>query len=180
MDLFLCVLSQGGSKFDPLSLSAGGNALWTLVIFAVSIPLIWKVVMGPVTRALARRDETLVQSIAAAEKAGADAERARSQVEQRLVEAQAQASALLSQARERGEVREREIVEAAKKESVSLVEAARTAIRAEQDKAISSIRSEVVELSLAAASKVLERKVDADDDRRFVTELVSRREATRN
>ena len=61
-----------------------------------------------------------------------------------------------------------------------MVDAAKKAIRAEQDKAISSIRNEVVDLTLHAAEKVLERNVGGDDDRRMVAELVSESDTPRN
>lgn len=177
---FILLISEGGGGFNPLDLAAGGNVLWTLLIFVVSVPLIWKVVMGPVTRALEERDDHASRAIAAAERASSEAEQARAEVEIKLGEAQAEAAKLLAEARQRAEVREHEIVDAAKQEAAGMVEAARKAIRAEQDKAIATIRKEVVELSLHAAGRVLERQVDTDDDRRLVTELVASREVSKN
>jgi len=176
----VALVSEGGGGFNPLDLAAGGNLLWTLLIFVVSVPLIRKVVMGPVTRALEERDDHAARAIAAAEKASSDAEQARAEVEIKLGEAQAEAAKLLTEARQRAEVREHEIVEAAKQEAAGMVDTARKAIRAEQDKAIATIRKEVVDLSLHAATRVLERGVDGEDDRRLVTELVSSREASTN
>jgi len=77
------------------------------------------------------------------------------------------------QARARGETREREILDTAKKEGQALLERARTEIRAEQDRAIATIRKQVVDLSLQAAGQVLRRKVDAADDRRLAEELLA-------
>ena len=42
----------------------------------------------------------------------------------------------------------------------------------DHDEALAAIRAEVVELSLGAATKVLGRNVNSDDDRRLVQELV--------
>jgi len=169
-----------GGGFNPVDLAAGGNLFWTLLIFALAIPVIWKVVMGPVTRALEERDDHVARAIDKAEKASSDAEKARAEVEVALGEAQTEAAKLMAEARERAEVREHEIVDAAKAESAGMVESARKAIRAEQDKAISTIRNEVVDLALDAAGKVLEREVKSEDDRRLVTELVSSRETSPN
>ena len=180
MLLYLSTLAEGGGSFDPFDFAAGGNLLWTWVIFLAALPFIWKVVMGPVTNALERRDEYAAQAIAAAEKASAEAEKARADVEVALGEAQAEAAKLLAEARQRAEAREQEIVAAAKQEAAGMVETARSAITAEQDKAISAIRNEVVELSLNAAGKVLERSVSSEDDRRLVTELVAGQEASAN
>ena len=179
MLLFLTT-AEGGGGFNPFDMAAGGNLLWTWVIFLGALPFIWKIVMGPVSKALEQRDEYAAHAIAAAEKASAEAERARADVEVALGEARAEAAKLLAEARQRAEAREQEIVAAAKQEAAGMVEAARSAIHAEQDKAISAIRNEVVELSLHAASKVLERNVGGEDDRRLVSELVSSQETSAN
>lgn len=171
MLLFLSMSSEGGG-FNPLDMALGGNVLWTWVIFLVALPFIWRIVMGPVTNALEERDQHAARAIAAAEKASAEAEKARADVEIALGQAQAEAVKLMGEARQRAEVREHEIVDAAKQEAAGMVESARKAIRAEQDKAISAIRAEVVDLAMNAAGQVLERNVDHEDDRRLVSELV--------
>ena len=180
MLLFVTMAAEGGGGFDPLDLAGFGNFFWTLLIFLVALPFIWKVVMGPVTAALEERDDHAARAIAAAETAQAEAEKARADVEVALGEAQAEAAKLLGEARKRAEVREHEIVESAKQEASGMVESARKAIRAEQDKAISTIRNEVVDLTMGAASQVLGRTVDGEDDRRFVSDLVSGQEASSN
>ena len=179
MLLFLSFSSEGGG-FDPLDMTGGGNLFWTWLIFLASVPLMWKLVLGPITNALEERDAAAARAIGAAEKASAEAEKARADVEVALGEAQAGAAKLLSEARERAEVREHEIVQAAKQEATQMVENAKKTIRAEQDKALSAIRNEVVDLTFSAASKVLERNVGGDDDRRMVTELIGGQEASKN
>lgn len=177
--VFTAVSEGGEGKFNPIDFAAGGNLFWTLAVFVVAVPLIWTVVMGPVTRALEERDEKTERAIAAAEKASKEAEQARAKLEVALGEAQAAAAKLMAEARGRAEARGHEIVEAAKSEATQLVDGARKAIRAEQAKAISAIRNEVVELSLRAATKVLDRNVGSEDDRRFVAQVVGGREVVR-
>ena len=53
-----------------------------------------------------------------------------------------------------------------------MIESARSTIEAEKEKALTAIRGEVVNLSLAAASKVIGRNVGGEDDRRLVEEMV--------
>jgi F-type H+-transporting ATPase subunit b len=172
--LTLAPLSGGeGGGFNPIDLATGGNLFWTLVIFLAAVPFMWIVVMGPVTKALAERDEKTEQAVAAAQKASQDSQAALAALEKSLSEAQASAAKLVAEARTRAETRGQEILEAAKVEATQLVEGARRAIRAEQDKAIGAIRNEVVNLSLRAASKVLERNVGGEDDRRFVEKIVT-------
>jgi F-type H+-transporting ATPase subunit b len=79
---------------------------------------------------------------------------------------------LLSEARARAEEVEKSLKDQAAREAAALLERAKAEIKAEQDKALSAIRAEVVEVSLNAASQVIARRIDASDDRRLVDELV--------
>lgn len=165
-------VSEGGG-FNPLDLAAGGNFLWTWIIFLLALPVIWKVVMGPITRALEERDDRVQHAIGAAERASQEAERARAEVEVRLGEAQTSAARLLSEARERAEEREHEILESARREAESLLQRAHSEIGVAREQALAAIRDEVVEISLQAAGKVLQRRVDSEDDRRLVREYMA-------
>jgi F-type H+-transporting ATPase subunit b len=171
--------NHGGGGFNPLDLAQGGGLFWTVVIFLISLPFIWKMVMGPITRGMEARDEAASAAIKAAEDAKSGAEKARAEVEAQLAAARAQAGTIVDEARARGEAREREILDTAKKESQALVERARIEIRAEQDKAIGTIRKQVVDLSIQAAGQVLKRKADSSDDRKLAEELVANAGPTR-
>lgn len=166
-------IAAGGGGFNPLDIAAGGALFWTLVIFLLSLPFMWKLVFGPITAALAERDGQATAAIRAAEKAGEEAEEARAAIDVQLGEAKAEAQKMLTAAKDRAEVRERDIVETARKEADSMLNSARSAIQSEREKALSTIREEVVNLSLGAATKVLGRNVSSDDDRRMASELVS-------
>lgn len=167
----LALASEGG--FNPLDLSGIGGYFWTLIIFALAAVPMWKMVFGPVTSAMLERDEKAKAAILIAEQAGRDAESAKAAAEVAAGEAQAEATKLLSAARERAETRERDIIDNAKREADAMIESARKSIQVEQDKAIMAIRNEVVDLSLNAASKVLGRNVGSEDDRKLVAELVA-------
>ncbi|MFT7671223.1 MAG: F-type H+-transporting ATPase subunit b [Planctomycetota bacterium] len=171
-NLFFLAIS-GDTKFDPMDLNGLGGTMWTWIIFFACLPFIWKFVMGPITTALAERDEQAFAAIESAEKANQEALKVRAEVEVKLGEAQAGAAKLLSEARERAEKREHEIVELAKKEADTLRERAKADIGTAKDQAMAAIREEVVEISLMAAGEVIKRRVDAEDDRRLVSELVA-------
>ena len=49
-------LASDGGGFNPLDPSFGGATFWTWVIFLVSLPVMWKFVFGPITKALEARD----------------------------------------------------------------------------------------------------------------------------
>ena len=171
LNILVVALSEGGG-YDPLDPGGLGGTLWTWIIFLLALPFIWIVVMAPIVRALLSRDEQALTAIESAERASQDAEKARAEVEIKLGEAQASAAQLLAEARERAEKREHEMIDLAKKEADGLRERARADIDTAKDQALAAIRDQVVELSLSAAGQVLGRRVDSEDDRRLVTELV--------
>ena len=165
------ILPESGG-FNPLELTGLGNALWTWVIFLLTLPFAWKVILGPVTRALEDRDGRVTEAIQSARQASEDAEKARAEVEIKLGEAQAGAAKLMAEARERGEAREREILDSARAEAETMRERAHGEIETAKEQALAAIRDEVVDLSLAAAGQVLQRRVDSEDDRRMVGEMM--------
>lgn len=167
------LLAAEGGGFNPLALEGAGGTFWTLVIFAIALLPIWKLVMGPVTRALEARDEAAAAGLAAAQKASDEARHARAAVESKLREAQVEAAKLLDAARGRAEVVERDLKDAAAREAQAILTRAKAEIQAEQAKAMGAIRAQVVEVTLNAASQVLKRRVDSADDRRLVEELVA-------
>jgi F-type H+-transporting ATPase subunit b len=173
MNLTLAIAAAEGGGFNPLDPAGLGGLLWTLIIFLIALPFMWKIVMGPITTALAERDDRAARAITAAEKAGQDAEKVRAEMELKLGDAKADAAKLMSEARERGETREREILEQAKADAEAMVERAKHDINTAKEQALSAIREEVVEISLSAAGQVLRRTVDSEDDRRLVSDLVA-------
>ena len=99
-------LASGG--YDPLAPDTFGQALWTLIIFGLSVPFIWKIVLGPIVMALEERDGHAKEAILAAETAKEEAERVRAEVEVSLGEARAESAREMAEARERApEVAER-------------------------------------------------------------------------
>jgi F-type H+-transporting ATPase subunit b len=172
LPLVLGLAAEG--KFNVFDQNGAGNLIWTLLIFGISLPLMWKFVFGPISAALFERDERASEAIEAAKRAEETAERLRGEMEVARGEAQREAAKLLTDARSRAVVRERDIVENAKQEAGAMIEGARRQIQTEQAKAIAAIRAEVVDLSLNAASQVLGRAVRSEDDQRLARELVTK------
>jgi F-type H+-transporting ATPase subunit b len=58
-------------------------------------------------------------------------------------------------------------------EQQQLLERARREIGSERDRAIAELRAEAVELSLAAASKLIGERLDSDTDRKLVQQYLA-------
>ena len=172
--------AEGGEGgFNPLSLTAAANAFWTIVIFAASLPVMWKIVWSPMAKALEHRDEQADQAVKAAEAARAGAEQARADVEKKLAMAQTESARIITEARAIGEAQGREALAAAQAQAKQTLENAKSEIANEKTRALAEIRETVVDLSLDAASRVVGRSFQDDDQRRFVRDFVSGAKAPR-
>ena len=165
--------AEGGGGFNPLDPSMGGATFWTWVIFLVSLPVMWKFVFGPITRALEARDRKAEDAIGKAQEARTAAEKARVDTMAQLEQARAETGRLVAEARERAERQARELIESARAEAARSLEKARTEIQAEKTRALAEIRDEVVELSISAAGKILKRDVNDDAHKGFVKDMLA-------
>ena len=164
---------HGGGGFNPLDPHQWGTAFWTWVIFFAALPFMIKFVFGPIARALDALDRKVQEDAQAAARAREEAEKARDEIRRELQEIRAKQEAMLAEARAKAEAQARELQEKAKAEAERLLERSRAAIEQEKRKALSEIRAEVVELTIKAAGKVLERDVDDQVHRTFVEGLLA-------
>ena len=153
-------------SFDP------GLFLWTIVTFFIVLAILkWKA-WGPLINALDKREEDIREALASAEKARQDAEKASSEYEDMMRKAQAEAQQIVSEGKAAGERVKNDIQSAANDKADEIIEKAKAQIDAERRKAIQEIKSSVVNLSMDAAAKVIERNLDSDDNRKLVDQAL--------
>ena len=90
-----------------------------------------------------------------------------------FAEAKTQAHALLVEARTTAEKERALAMEKTLQGQQQLLERARRDIAAERDRAIAELRQEAVELSLAAASKLIGERLNSETDRKLVQEYLT-------
>ncbi|MBI3817586.1 MAG: F0F1 ATP synthase subunit B [Planctomycetes bacterium] len=176
--LSIVTAAEGGEEgFNLIRLSDASNAIWTIIIFGLALPVMWKMVWKPMADHLEQRDHKAEEAAHAAEKAKEGAQKSEAEVKRKLDEAQKESARIINESRAAGEVQGREIVATAQKQSQQLLERAKADIEAEKTKALSEIRETVVEISIDAASRVVGRAVADDDQRRFVRDFVASQSA---
>lgn len=149
--------------------SAETSYIWTLLIFAVSLPLMWKVVFGPITKAMESRELKSREAAQAAEAARAETERMQQQVQADLQQARQEAATQVAEARARAEAREKEILAAAQEQAERDRRRAQEEIQQALQSARETLRAEAVALGVNVAERVLERQFTPEDQQRLVT-----------
>ena len=153
-------------SFDP------GLFMWTIVTFLIVLFILkWKA-WGPLMSVLDKRAEDIKKALSAADRAKKDAEMASREYEKLVQKAHAEAQQIIANSKAAGEKVKNEVESAAKEKAEEMIGKARELIEAESQKAIQEIKSSVVELSIEAAEKILEKNLDSEDNRNLVKQTL--------
>jgi F-type H+-transporting ATPase subunit b len=134
-----------------------GQVVW----FALFILFVMKLVWPYFERIIAERQKTVAEGLAAAERGRQDLERASQRTTDMLREARQQAQEILAQAERRGAQIVEEAKVAATEEGSRLIAGAKAEIEQEVSRARETLRTQVAQLAVAGAEKILRREVDA-------------------
>jgi F-type H+-transporting ATPase subunit b len=149
-----------------------GLMIWTLLLFGISMVVLWKLAFPRISEALERRQHAIEDSIDAAERIRSEADHVLDEYRERLREARGQAEEIIDRARKAAEVHERDAQAEAKSTREQLMEQTRRDIEAETRRAIQEIRSEVADLTVMATEKVTRKTLTEEDQRRLVEEAL--------
>jgi F-type H+-transporting ATPase subunit b len=150
-----------------------GLMIWTLLLFVISMYILYKVAFPRITAALDSRQKAIEESIDHAEQIRHQADEILAEYRERLKEARGQAEQIIERARKAGEVHERDSEAEAKARREQLMEQTRREIELETRRAIEDIRREVADLTVAATEKVTRKVLTEQDQQRLVQEALS-------
>jgi F-type H+-transporting ATPase subunit b len=156
----------------PLSVE-GGLMLWTVFIFLLLLAILKKFAWPAILGAVEAREQALERQLAEAARDRELAAALLAEHQKLIAEAKTQAHAVIVEARTVAEKERALAIEKTKQEQEELLARARREIGAERDRAVAELRREAVDLSLAAASKLIEKRLDTETDRKLVQEFLS-------
>ena len=174
MPALLPLVQEG--EFTPFSINTG-LIFWTIVVFGVLLALLWRFGWPAILKAVEERERRIRQQLEEAERARAEAARLLEEHKRTTAAAHAEAQELIAQARSVAEKERAALLAQAREQYEQLLERARKEIESEKEKAILELRREAVDLSIAAASKLIEANLDSDANRRLVMEYLKSLEA---
>lgn len=149
-----------------------GLFVFTFLVFAIVALLLRKFAWGPITTALENRQQTIDESIKRAENALAEARQISADNEKARRDAEADAQRVLREAREAADALRTEEVEKTRQQIREMQEAARHEIDREKQGALDELRTEVADLAIKAAEKLLAENLDAEKNRKLVESFI--------
>lgn len=173
----MLIAAEEGGPASPFEVNFG-LFFWTWLVFIVLFLLLKRFAWPAIVKATEQRERAIAKQLEEAETHNSEAAAHLAEQQKLLGEARSQAQQLLSDAKHATD-RERSVaLEKTKQEQEALLERAKRDIAGEREKAIRALRQEAVDLSLAAASKLIEQRLDSDGDRKLVLSYLGSLEET--
>ena len=166
----------GEEAFTPFSINTG-LIFWTIVVFGILLVLLWKLGLPALLKSVEERERRIQQQLEEAERARAEAVRLLEEHKRTMAGARAEAQEIVARAKSVAEKERETLLAKAREQYEQLLARARKEIESEKEKAILELRREAVDLSIAAASKLIEANLDSEANRRLVHEYLASLEA---
>jgi F-type H+-transporting ATPase subunit b len=149
-----------------------GLMFWTLLTFVIVMLILKRYAFGPIQQVIDTRRTAITADLDAAEKAREEAQASLAEYREQLAAARKEASRIVEDARRVGEERRAADVAALESETARLKEQAKAEIAAETRQALSQIKRQVADLTVAATEKVLRARLDEGEQRRLIDEAL--------
>jgi len=144
-----------------------------MIVFILLVLFTMSFIWPPLMRAVEERQKKIAQGLAAADRGEQELQEARQGAEAILREARERAGQIIDQAQHRAN----DILEQARvnanQEGQRLVASAQQQIGLEASRARESLRREIGEIAIAAASKLLEREIDSSTHQELISKLAA-------
>jgi F-type H+-transporting ATPase subunit b len=154
------------------------NFFWIIVVsgsFIIFLNLIWRFAFDPIANILAQRKTHIDQGLADAEEARRNLDAAAAERDQMLVQTRREVAELIARAQKAADdLREADIA-ATRAELERLRVKATADIAAEHDRVLADLRSQVADLALDAAGKLVGESMTDARQRRLVEEFIRSR-----
>lgn len=182
--LFLITLVSEDAGDDPFaSLKEIGNKIipndiWAFVVqllaTAIVVFILAKFLVKPAKKFIQERRDYIANNLSEAEEKNKKAEENLLASEKRLQDSRKEGKQIIESARENATQEKRRIVDETKKEVNSMRDKAYQDIESEKIKMREEITNEVIDVALLAATQVVDRNLNDEDNRKIVSDFVNK------
>jgi F-type H+-transporting ATPase subunit b len=167
----LSVLAQELSDKKDLYPQASELIVGALA-FAILFYFMWKWVIPRINTLLEERRAQIQGQLESAEQTRQQAERELGEYRTQLASAREDANRIIEEARETAEQFRRDIQAKAEEESRNIVARAQDEIRAERDRVFNELRTQVADIAVTLAGRVVGAELDTKSHQRLIDEYI--------
>ncbi len=151
---------------------------WTFIIqiinLFIQVYLIKKFLFKPINEILQKRKDLADKQIREAREAQDEANSLKSQYEDSLINAHAEAAKIVSDAQKEAETKAETIVRDAEQQANSIKAKANADIEQEKKKAINEAKDEIGSLAMEIAGKVVEKEINEADHKKLIDDFITK------
>jgi F-type H+-transporting ATPase subunit b len=153
-----------------------GVNLPLLVVFVVNFIVLFVLLRlflyKPVMKMLDERTKRTKDAMDLAEATKKEFEQAKGEVQREIEKGRQEAQAIIAQSMQVGERLKEESRQEATKQAQAIVDRTRSELEVERDKIVGDLRREFVDISIAAAEKVIKETLDREKHRKLIEETL--------
>lgn len=147
---------------------------WTGIAFVLILVVMWIFVLPRITQALDERAENIREDLDKAESLRKDAEQALATYEKQLKAARQEASSIVEQAKEEASKMVAFKTKELEEELSRKAQQAAEQIASAKDQALRDVQSQVADLALSAAEKLIEKEIDKKTAEQITEDAIKR------
>lgn len=145
-----------------------------LLNFAVVVAIVWFLILKPLTKTLEERKKLIDESLDKAKEVDSNLQMAEIKFQERIDEAKAEASKVMSKVQEDGVELTNKMKERAQKEIELVVDQAKRNIKIEKEEMMVGLKEETASLVVAAVEKILEERLDESKDKKLIEGILGK------
>lgn len=168
----LVTAAETGAPASPFEVNFG-LFFWTWIVFIGLFFALKKFAWPAILKATEQRERKIKHQLEEAERMNAEAKAALEEHRRLLAGAKEQAVSLLNEAKQVAQKEREALLAKTREEQEHMLDRAKKEIQAERERAVQELRREAVDLSLAAASKLIDQRLDSEANRKLVTDYLA-------
>ena len=171
--LILAVENTEDIKAKNPILPEGKEIVWAVIAFAIVFGLLaWKA-WPAIKKALQDREDKIRGDLEHAESVRNQAETELADYQRQLADARNEAGRIIEEARQSAEQVRKDLIARAEAEATEIRERAQADISAQQQRAMAELRTDVAQLSIDLAERIVEHNLDRDTQLRLVDSFIN-------
>ena len=157
-------------------LSLDWDIVWTIVNLLILFLLLKHFLFKPITKMMESRTAEIENNLKDAEDQKQKAAELTAQYEEKLQGAHAEAAQIVSEAKQRGQKEYDAILKSAAQDAQKEQERSRADLEREREEMLRGVQENVTELVLLTASKLSQKELDQESDRKLVDAFLAKGE----
>lgn len=165
--------TAAGGEGEGNSLSFNpATFIFSIVNIIILFVLLKKILFKPVTNMMNARTEKIKKNIEDAQNNKVESERLMAEYREQLEKLKDEANTIINNAHQKAQTEAEDLLKKTKEEAENILQRAREQGQRETEKALEDIKNQVASLAIEAASKVIEKNMDNESNRKLVQEFI--------